>query len=109
MLEHSLAEAKANLWQQESLDKSPSKTDLSNVVVRIHKASSDNLAMSPSPHPQVSCIPHRSPSSVLNPQPPICGDTSPSFRSLNPGYVSSSAELRLMKVARKLTISKKLS
>ena len=61
-------------------------------MVRIHEASSDNLAMSPSPHPPVSCSPPTSPSSVLIPQPPTSVDTSPSLRRLNPGYVSSLAE-----------------
>jgi len=91
-LEHSLAAAKANLWQQESLDKLPSRSILSNVVVKIHEASSDKLAKSPSLHSPVSCAPPTSPSSTLFPQPSQSLETSPSFKSLNPGYVSSLAE-----------------
>ena len=86
--------ATANLQQQEVSEKSPSKcqTSLSNVMVKIHEASSDVLDMSTSHYNTVSCTSPTSPSSLLTSQPPTNADTSPSLRSLNPGYVSSLAD-----------------
>eukprot|EP00092_Neocalanus_flemingeri_P037526 GFUD01040861.1.p1 GENE.GFUD01040861.1~~GFUD01040861.1.p1 ORF type:complete len:445 (-),score=124.56 GFUD01040861.1:137-1471(-) len=91
------ASATANLWQKEDIEKSQneSQSGLRNGAIRIHEASSDS-GTSPSPRPTIlisSSSPTRTPPPPLpTSQPPHNVDTSPSFRSLNPGYVSSLAD-----------------
>jgi len=97
-LENRLSVATATLQQQEVSEISDHEGHFgqSQVVVRIQEPSASAVSTDPglSPSlPTISCSSPTSPSSsLLTSQPPHSVDTSPSFRSLNPGYVSSLAE-----------------
>eukprot|EP00092_Neocalanus_flemingeri_P030854 GFUD01033508.1.p1 GENE.GFUD01033508.1~~GFUD01033508.1.p1 ORF type:complete len:460 (-),score=117.55 GFUD01033508.1:64-1443(-) len=95
-LESSLVSATSKLQQKDDFEKSrhESQAGPRNVVNRIHEASTDS-GTSPSPHPTVSisCPSPTSPLPLPNTsQPHKVDTTSPSFRSLNSGYVSSLAD-----------------
>eukprot|EP00092_Neocalanus_flemingeri_P030853 GFUD01033507.1.p1 GENE.GFUD01033507.1~~GFUD01033507.1.p1 ORF type:complete len:463 (-),score=120.96 GFUD01033507.1:64-1452(-) len=95
-LESSLVSATSKLQQKDDFEMSrhESQAGPRNVVNRIHEASTDS-GTSPSPHPTVSisCPSPTSPLPLPNTsQPENVDTTSPSFRSLNSGYVSSLAD-----------------
>jgi len=97
-LENRLSVATATLQQQEVSEKfdHDGQFGQSQVLVRIQEPSVSAVSADPglsSSLPTISCSSPTSPSSSLfTSQPPHSVDTSPSFRSLNPGYVSSLAE-----------------